>query len=169
LIDREELLKEGVLEAARLMALSAVTAPKARGVDNVVVRVLHEPGELEALAKALEEMALEYEDFFARDAESVRKSSAVLLVGCRVVPLGLKQPKEYKADVDLVMSLINLGIAVGSAVKTASLLNVDNRVMYTVGLAAQRLGLVDADYVIGVPLSASAKSPYFDRKWPPRA
>jgi len=37
--------------------------------------------------------------------------------------------------------------------------------MYTAGLAAKRLGLVDADIVVGVPLSAKAKTIYFDRKW----
>ncbi|MGE5577770.1 MAG: DUF2148 domain-containing protein, partial [Syntrophothermus sp.] len=59
--------------------------------------------------------------------------------------------------------LIDLGIAAGSAVKTASLLNVDNRVMYRIGVLARKLGLIDADVVLGIPLSATGKSPYFDR------
>ena len=40
----------------------------------------------------------------------------------------------------------------------------DNRVMYSIGLAAQRLKIIDADYVLGIPLSAKAKNIYFDRK-----
>jgi len=60
-----------------------------------------------------------------------------------------------------------VGIAVGSAVKTASLLNVDNRVMFTAGVAAQELRLIDADVALGIPLSATAKNVYFDRRWPP--
>jgi Uncharacterized protein containing a ferredoxin domain len=56
-----------------------------------------------------------------------------------------------------------MGIAIGSAVKTASLLNVDNRVMYWVGVVARQMGLIDADVVMGIPLSATGKSIYFDR------
>jgi uncharacterized ferredoxin-like protein len=36
--------------------------------------------------------------------------------------------------------------------------------MYTVGAAAKALGLLDADIIIGIPLSASGKNIYFDRK-----
>jgi uncharacterized ferredoxin-like protein len=35
--------------------------------------------------------------------------------------------------------------------------------MYTIGAAAQSLGLLEADIIIGIPLSVSGKSPYFDR------
>jgi uncharacterized ferredoxin-like protein len=56
-----------------------------------------------------------------------------------------------------------MGIALGSAVKTASLLNVDNRIMYRAGAVAREMGLIDADVVMGIPLSATGKSIYFDR------
>jgi hypothetical protein len=55
-----------------------------------------------------------------------------------------------------------------SAVKTASIHNVDNRIMYTIGVAAKKLGLLDADVILGIPLSATSKNIYFDRVWPPR-
>jgi len=70
-----------------------------------------------------------------------------------------------KYDLNLVLSVLNMGIAIGSAVKTASILNIDNRIMYTAGLAAQTLGMIEADIVIGIPLSAKGKNIYFDRKW----
>ena len=57
----------------------------------------------------------------------------------------------------------DMGIAIGSAVKTAGMLNVDNRVMYRAGVVARALGLIDADFVMGIPLSISGKSIYFDR------
>ncbi len=50
-----------------------------------------------------------------------------------------------------------MGIAVGSAVKVASMHNIDNRIMYRVGVLAKKTGLIDADIVIGIPLSASGK------------
>jgi uncharacterized ferredoxin-like protein len=36
--------------------------------------------------------------------------------------------------------------------------------MYRIGAVARYMGLVDWDYVMGVPLSVTAKSIYYDRK-----
>jgi uncharacterized ferredoxin-like protein len=59
---------------------------------------------------------------------------------------------------------LDLGIAVGSAVKTASILNVDNRIFYRIGAAAKRLNYMpEASIIMGIPLSAKGKNPYFDR------
>lgn len=168
MIERSDAIREGVIQVAKLMVLSAVTAPKGRGVDNVLARILDRREELELLAKTMEELSSEYGDVFARDASSVRRSDAVVLIGCRIADFKLKQPKELGVDLNLAMSLVNLGIAVGSAVKTASIHNVDNRIMYTVGIAAKKLGLLDADVILGIPLSATSKNIYFDRVWPPR-
>lgn len=166
--DVPEVIREGVLGVAKLMAISAMTAPKARGVNNVVVKILESKEELEVLAKAMEEMAPNYGNFLVRDANCIRKSEAVVLIGCKIVDIGLKQPRELEVDVNLAMSLVNLGIAVGSAVKTASLLNVDNRVMYSAGLVAKKLKLIEADIVLGIPLSVTSKNIFFDRVWPPK-
>ncbi len=160
-------MREGVLEVAKMMALSARTAPKARGIDNIEVKILNTKEELELLASKMEELSKEFGDFFLRDAQNVRNSVAVVLIGGKIIDLGLKNPRSWGLDVSVVCSLVNLGIAVGSAVKTASLHNVDNRVMFTAGVAAQELGLIKADYVFGIPLSATPKNIYFDRRWPP--
>jgi uncharacterized ferredoxin-like protein len=56
-----------------------------------------------------------------------------------------------------------MGIAIGSAVKTASLHNADNRIMYRLGVVAREAGLVDWDFVMGIPLSATGKNIFFDR------
>lgn len=168
MIESPEAIREGVLQVAKLMAISAITAPKGRGVDNIEVKILDRREELEQLAATMEEMAREYGDFFARDASNIRRSNAVVLIGGKIADFKMKQPKEIEIDLNLAMSLINLGIAVGSAVKTASLLNVDNRVMYTVGVAAKKLKLLEADIILGIPLSIAAKNIFFDRVWPPK-
>jgi uncharacterized ferredoxin-like protein len=41
--------------------------------------------------------------------------------------------------------------------------NVDNRIMYRVGVVARDMGLVNWDFVMGVPLSVTGKSIFFDR------
>lgn len=57
---------------------------------------------------------------------------------------------------------MDLGIALGSAAKQASQLNIDNRLMYMIGAAAETAKLMDADVIIGIPLSATGKNIYFD-------
>lgn len=166
MIDEAAALREAVLAAARLMAVAAKTAPKARGVDNVVSAILTEREELERLASKMEELAPVYGDFFKRDAESVRASAAVVLIGCKLVRMGLKAPPKWGVDADVVNCIVNLGIAIGSAAKVAQELNVDNRVMFSAGVAAQELGLLNADIVYAIPLSATSKNIYFDRRWP---
>jgi len=63
-----------------------------------------------------------------------------------------------------IFKALDLGISLGSAAKTASMLNIDNRIMYRVGTAASKLKLLpQATIVIGIPVSARGKSIYFDR------
>ncbi len=60
-----------------------------------------------------------------------------------------------------IIKMTDLGIALGSAVKTASLLNVDNRVMYTAGVSALSLGWLEGcGIAYGIPLKASGKTSF---------
>jgi uncharacterized ferredoxin-like protein len=63
-----------------------------------------------------------------------------------------------------IFEAMDLGIAVASAAKIAGELNVDNRAMYTVGAGTKAIGILDADIIIGIPLSTSGKNIYFDRR-----
>jgi len=58
---------------------------------------------------------------------------------------------------------VDLGIALASAAKMAADLNVDNRLMYSVGVAAKAQNIIEADVIIGIPISATGKNIYFDR------
>jgi len=177
-------LKDPILSAAKLMAVSARTAPKTRGIDDVEIALLSSEEELNRLADEMEKLGKKLEKkFMIRDAGNVRKSQAVLLIGVKASKpkdldcggCGFETCEEFRKAVrksgkgysgpSCAMQLIDLGIAVGSAVKTASLLNVDNRVMFSIGAAALSLGLMkNSDIVLGIPLSAYGKSIYFDRK-----
>ncbi len=75
---------------------------------------------------------------------------------------------EKKAGEDFIgplcaFQLVDLGIALGVAAKMAGEFNIDNRLMYTAGAAAMKLGLMEADMIIGLPLSISEKNIFFDR------
>jgi uncharacterized ferredoxin-like protein len=58
---------------------------------------------------------------------------------------------------------LGLSIALRSAVKTASLLNVDDRIMYRAGVLARALAHIDTDFVMAIPLSDRGKMIFFDR------
>jgi uncharacterized ferredoxin-like protein len=165
---------------AQLMAISATTAPKSKGENFVKTRVLKGK-----VVKKLADGMLAFgqrtqKKDFDRDSKNVAQSDAVLLIGIKKAKvLGLdcgacgypdcktfqKQKKESGDFVGPACAyrLLDMGIALGSAVKTASILNVDNRIMYRVGVAARAMDLVDWDFVMGIPLSVTGKSIYFDR------
>ncbi len=173
--------KEVIETIAKIMLISARTAPKAKGEDEIVTGIITSE-EKQALAEEMEKVAERGEayKFFKRDAQNVRDAEAVILIGLNFKkPAGvncgacgydcnsiLKQ-KEHKIDYSgpvCTIRAIDLGIAIGSLVSVAKEFGVDNRVMYTIGVAAKNLGLMDAQIILGVPLSVKGKNIFFDRK-----
>jgi uncharacterized ferredoxin-like protein len=61
---------------------------------------------------------------------------------------------------------IDLGIAVGSAVKTASLNSIDTRCQTRIAVAARKLGLIKADVAVALSMSLTHKNPGFDNPMP---
>jgi uncharacterized ferredoxin-like protein len=174
--------REAILQAAKLMALAARTAPKTAGIDDVVSLVVY-GSQKNAIAEKMNEIAADRkQENFKRDAKNIRDSEAVILLGLKRnrsvgVDCGAcgfnrctdfdKIQKKLGKDFEgptCVFKCLDLGIALGSAVKIASLLNVDNRIMYRIGAAAMKLKMLqDATIIVGIPISASGKSIYFDR------
>jgi len=181
--DSKQEEKEAILQAAKFMLVAARTAPKTAGIDDILTSIVH-GSQKKLIADTMEETAEERKiDGFKRDAKNVRESEAVILIGVRGnKSAGLncggcgfenckkfdeqerKQGRDFTGPTCIFKGL-DLGIALGSAAKTASMFNVDNRIMYRVGAAAARLGLLpEATIVMGIPVSAHGKSIYFDRK-----
>lgn len=61
---------------------------------------------------------------------------------------------------------IDLGIAVGSAVKTASIHSIDCRCQTRSAVAARKLGVITADHAVALSLSMTPKAVGFDRRFP---
>jgi len=174
--------KDAIFEAAKLMLIAARTAPKSGGVDDILTLIVYGE-EKDAIAGKMEEIAEERKiEGFKRDAKNVRDSEAVILIGVRgsksmafnCGACGYNNCKEFgeaerKLGEDFfgptcIFKALDLGIALGSAVKIASVLNVDNRVMYRAGTAASKLNLLpEATIIMGIPISAKGKNIYFDR------
>jgi len=163
---------------AELMCIAARTAPKSAGKDFVVTEIV-EGKTCQALGEAMirfGERTAKHN--FDRDGNNVKDSPVVVLIGIKnAKAVGLNcsacgagkciKPNTFDGEFrgpQCAFRLLDMGIALGSAVKTAGLLNVDNRIMYRAGVVAREMGLIDADYVMGIPLSASGKNIYFDRK-----
>jgi uncharacterized ferredoxin-like protein len=175
---------DAVKTVAGLMALAARTAPKAVGQDSIVCRVISGK-EQEKLAARIEKMGKDLGlDFFIINAGQVRSSDTTLLIGVegkkalglncggcgfptcagmvKAVKAAAKQKTLYEGP-NCVFKVSDLGIAVGSAVKTAAIHNVDNRIMFTAGVAALELGMLKGCSVAyGIPLRAAGKNPFFD-------
>ena len=187
--------KDAVREAAKIIGISIRTAPKSAGADDILYKILSDAQksalvcELKKTASLLikenndERIKKAVELDWHSDTDALDKSDCVIIIGVRgKKPLGFncggcgfrgcqeflaaKPPQTiFMPGPFCMFKLLDLGIALSSAAKTASSLNIDNRIMYRVGLAAYSLGLLeDCNPVIGLPLSASGKNIFFDRK-----
>jgi len=188
ILSSSEAEPEAILTVAKMIMAAVTTSPKARGVSTVT-SVLIRAEEKEQLAKAMEDQISRKSfklEIFRRDAQNIRHSAAVLLIGVKgTMPKKPETPFNcgacgYSSCAELIRAkkkkgedfvgplcafqVMDLGIALGVAAKMAGELNIDNRLMYTAGAAAMNLGLMDADMIIALPLSVSAKNIFFDRR-----
>lgn len=159
---------------AELMALAARTAPKTKGADCIMTHILVGE-ELEKVIAAMDAYAAKHElAFFARDAGCLRKAPVAVLIGASNMPARMKDCNQcgtrgcaanLEGGGTCAFNHIDLGIAAGSAVGVAATHHVDNRIMYSIGTAARELGIFPQPAVsaLGIPLSATGKSPFFDR------
>ncbi|MDP1853571.1 MAG: DUF2148 domain-containing protein [Candidatus Omnitrophota bacterium] len=166
--------KEAIEQVANLMCASARTAPKACGIDNIETLVIKKP-QIKRLAKEMRQIAKkENKSSFDRDAKNILQCDIAVLIGTKTKPIGLTvcgycgskdcQTSQKKGTI-CSFNTIDLGIAVGSAINTASLFHIDNRVMYSVGKTAIELGFFKEKIKIalGIPLSVTGKNIFFDR------
>lgn len=167
--------KNAARQAAELMVAAARTAPKGCGIDNIEA-VIVDGAEKGKLSEEMRILALETgEEWYGRDAENVEGSHCVVILGVRMSPINLTWcgdcgnadcAETTKNGGRCTFNIVDLGIAMGSAVSIAANHRMDNRIMWSVGKAARRLKLLSDDVKVayGIPLSTGGKSPYFDRE-----
>ncbi|MBF0566050.1 MAG: hypothetical protein HQK89_12490 [Nitrospirae bacterium] len=181
-------MKEVAEMVIGLMAAAARTAPKAGGKDFLEIVAIVKDDDLNKIAVAMKEYAPKStnEAYWLRDASNIENSGALLLVGLsKPVTAGydcggcgyptcadfndsreLKDKEMGYTGPHCIMRMMDIGVALSSAAKTAGILNVDNRVQQRVGAAARALGLIESEVVMGIPISITGKSIYFDRQTP---
>ncbi|WP_298548479.1 DUF2148 domain-containing protein [uncultured Parabacteroides sp.] len=170
--NEREIRHEHVLQAVRQMMTAARTAPKGKGIDIIEVAMVTDE-DIKRLSEELVVLSGETGlKFFLRDADNILQAEAVMIAGTRQQVQGLNCAHcgfptcvEKPEAVPCAINSVDLGIAIGSACATASDWRLDTRVMFSAGLAAQRLGMLgDCKCVMAIPVSASSKNPFFDRK-----
>ena len=175
-IEYKDYCKDKLIEVAKEMALAARTAPKGRGRDQLHILILTGE-EKDALADRMVKIGeTENISYFSRDGGNLKSAPVILLLGTECSPLealhcgfcGLGDCQENRESqtVHCAFSVGDLGIAIGSAAAYAARRHIDNRIMFTAGRAAIELSLFPETVKVahGIPLSATGKNPFFDRK-----
>ena len=193
----ESIRADTVRQVAKLMAASAITAPKSGGqlfnagkplfIETVIV---DDSATLHQLAEWMRARGKERrENIWFRDAEVADTIDAVLFVGlnnwyppnydcgacgyatCAEFIHHTKQLRAESRELEFEgpqcnLRDIDLGIAVGSAAKTASIHNIDCRCQTRIAVAARHQGIIESDIAIALSLSLTHKAVGFDRKMP---
>lgn len=176
LYQSDYLEEQAILQTAARMCGAARTAPKTLGKDTLHTFVVTGE-EKEQLALKMEEVGRrelgeKMGSWYGRDAANVRAAQAVVLIGAektwRGVPhCGFCNFNDCgdckKNNGNCGFAYVDLGIAVSSAVSTAALDKVDSRIMYSIGKAAAEMDYCPDCLWLGIPISISGKSIFFDR------
>lgn len=175
MIENQTTLRNAHLRTVALEMMNAArTAPKGRGVDNLEITMVTGDDIVTLSDKLLALSATAGRGFFARDGENILQSGAIVLIGTRNAVLNMNcglcgfdtcdEKSTMSPKAPCAFNMHDLGLAIGSAVSIAADHRVDNRVMYSVGVAAMALGwMVGCHGVFAIPISAGAKNPFFDR------
>lgn len=169
--------EETVRKVAEAMMAAARTAPKAKGKDNLEIALLDKK-EIKTVSDRMKEIGSRpgMTKGFIRDAENILLADSMIILGTRIQSMGLAycslcgysgcDEKNEHPDHPCAFNTGDLGIAVGSAVSKAMDARIDNRVMYTVGMATKELKLLGEEIkvIYGIPLSCSSKNVFFDRQ-----
>jgi uncharacterized ferredoxin-like protein len=196
-LDYDSLRADTVRQVAKLMAASAITAPKSGGqlflagkhlfIETVIVDDRETLARLSAWMRARGKERREA--IWFRDAEAADALDAVLFVGlsdwyppnydcgaCGYATCAefMRATKELRTDSDELEFVgpqcnlrdIDLGIAVGSAAKTAAMHSIDSRCQTRIAVAARKLGVIRSDVAVALSLSLTHKAIGFDRRMP---
>jgi len=171
-------MKQNIADnVAQRMLLAARTAPKARGKDTLIAATADKAGRT-AIATHMRRMVGENRaaPFFLRDADNLEAADALVLLGTDIDPMLLDncglcgfancEEKLEHPNHPCAFNTGDLGIALGSAVSVAMDARIDNRIMFSIGMAVRDMELLGktAKIVYGIPLAIGGRNPFFDRK-----
>ncbi|MFO8109971.1 MAG: DUF2148 domain-containing protein [Thermoplasmata archaeon] len=170
-------MEKGIKIISDLMTVRARTVPKASGESYMDIALLDD-AEREILAEEMYQLSdeLNDEDYSKYGKILEEDAQAVLLISLKEhPPLGLNcracgfdDCDEFKSvsaqgifrGPNCIYRLLDMGMALGSALDTASVHKVKASVMIKAGLAAKNIGLSTANVCIAVPVILKEDRPY---------
>ncbi len=170
-----ELIKDALNIVSKLLIADAITAPKSVGRDDVIVELVKDQEIKEKIFRQMEKITDRTgRTFYKRDAINCKNIEYIILIGFKLYYhrfdcgfCGFSGCDECinKGGICAV-SATDAGIAIGSMVKLASVFGIDNRIMISLGQAAKEIDFFKEKIggAYGIPLSATTKNPFFDRK-----
>jgi uncharacterized ferredoxin-like protein len=169
-----EIREEALKDIAEFMCVAARTAPKTRGRDNLQIIILNASEKKKVISRMKRIAKRDSRPSCERDAKSIKDSGPIVVAGTKREAIGLNCGFcGYSTCAELsrtkgvcAYNAMDLGIALGSSAALAGRFHIDNRLMFSIGKAAMEEGILGKGIVqaIGIPLSATGKNPYFDRK-----
>jgi uncharacterized ferredoxin-like protein len=172
ILNEREMRHAHLVNAVKQIMTAARTAPKGKGMDLIEIAAV-EGEDIKVLSAKTQELGKKMNlGFMLRDAENILAAEAIILIGTQAQTHGLNCEHCGYATcsakpewIPCVLNSVDVGIAIGSACATIADLRLDSRVMFSAGLAAQKLNwLKGCQSVFAIPVSASSKNPFFDRK-----
>lgn len=172
IINERDNRRERLLDVAGKMMTAARTAPKAKGVDIIECCVV-EGDDIRRISEVMKVIYAETgRPVYQRDSDNILSAECMLVIATRNMPLGLNCAHcgfptcdDKPAKAPCAVNCTDVGIAIGSAVATAADHRVDCRVIFSAGMACERLNLLDGcGQYYCIPMSCSSKNPFFDRK-----
>ncbi len=159
-----------------LMAISAKSAPKVEGISNLEIAILDD-AEKEILAEEMFQLADEFNDeSYSSLGINIESAERIMLIGledpssigldCKAC--GFKDCAEFDEKSqkgifegpNCIFKVLDLGIALGSALKTAMMHNVRADVIIKGGLAAKDIGLSSSTVCLAIPVTLDETKGY---------
>jgi len=161
------------MQVAERMVAAARTAPKACAIDTIEALIL-DGADKDELSEAMRALGTRTgHRYYARDAGNVDDCHCIVLIGASVEPRSLNCglcgvahcAAAITSRIPCALVVTDLGIAVGSAAATAMDHRIDNRILFTAGMAALHLKTFPETVKIcyGIGLATSGKNIFFDR------
>lgn len=168
-------IEEGLDIISKILLIDATTAPKGVGRDDIVIDIVKDKENRQKILKQAKTISQRSGfTFYERDAINCENISHIILIGYKMFYhgfdcgfCGFNTCRECeKRGCMCAISITDAGIAMGSLVKLSSVFGVDNRIMLSIGQAAKEIDFFKEKVggAYGIPLSATTKNPFFDRK-----
>lgn len=169
-------MEDSIEMISNLMSISAKTAPKSMGESFLEIISL-DKAEKEILTEEMFQMSDELnDDSYGYEGEIIRDAAKVIIIGLKKHPTldldcracGFKDCDDFAEHrvegifegPNCVFHLIDIGMAVGSAINTANRHDVRSKISLKGGLAAKNVGISSSNVCIALMIDLSEEKDY---------